>query len=98
MMHPYSRGRQIGRAVQGFLLGLACLSGCARQGNGVLQGYIEGEFVYVASPFGGAPTNPAVQRGAPVKKRATFSSVLDRARKWPPARKRRGAWARRAPA
>ena len=33
----------------------------------VFQGYIEGEYVYVASPLGGALTNLAVARGDEVK-------------------------------
>jgi len=43
------------------------VAGCAAKRQGVLQGYIEGEFVYVASPLGGTLTNLAVARGAEVK-------------------------------
>ena len=43
------------------------LTGCSPQPNGAWQGYIEGEFVYVASPLAGALTNLAVSRGAEVK-------------------------------
>ena len=43
------------------------LAGCSPQPNGAWQGYIEGEFVYVASPLAGALTNLAVSRGAEVK-------------------------------
>ena len=50
----------------GMLAGLA-LAGCAPQPAGSWQGYVEGEFVYVASPLGGALTNLAVSRGAEVK-------------------------------
>ena len=35
--------------------------------SNVFQGYIEGEYVYVASPLGGALTNLAVARGDEVK-------------------------------
>jgi len=45
------------------LLGL----GCDRAKPGEFQGYIEGEFVYVASPVGGTLTNLAVARGDQVK-------------------------------
>ena len=47
----------------GTLAGLA-LAGCAPEPAGSWQGYVEGEFVYVASPLGGALTNLAVSRGA----------------------------------
>lgn len=43
------------------------LAGCAPKGTGGFQGYIEGEYVYIASPFGGALTNLAVARGDSVK-------------------------------
>lgn len=42
-------------------------TGCSSKRQGVFQGYIEGEFVYVASPLGGTLTNLAVARGAEVK-------------------------------
>lgn len=43
------------------------VAGCSSKRQGVFQGYIEGEFVYVASPLGGTLTNLAVTRGAQVK-------------------------------
>jgi HlyD family secretion protein len=43
------------------------IAGCAADSSKVFQGYIEGEYVYVASPLGGALTNLAVARGDPVK-------------------------------
>ena len=53
-------------------LGGACvlfclLASCNRQDAGLLQGYVEGEFVYVASPFPGALESLQVQRGTQVK-------------------------------
>jgi HlyD family secretion protein len=45
----------------------ALLSACDRKGNGVVQGYIEGEFVYVASPMAGALRSLEVERGTEVK-------------------------------
>src|SRR5476651_2341708 len=45
----------------------ALVPGCSRNSSGTFQGYIEGEYVYVASPLGGALTNLAVARGSGVK-------------------------------
>jgi HlyD family secretion protein len=44
------------------------LVGCRREDSGRAQGYIEGEFVYVSSPYAGALETLSVQRGAQVKK------------------------------
>ena len=50
-----------------FAVGLAFaaifIAGCSPNPSNVFQGYIEGEYVYVASPLGGALTNLAVARG-----------------------------------
>src|SRR5665213_1640231 len=43
------------------------LAGCGENSTGSFQGYIEGEYVYVAAPLGGALTNLAVARGDSVK-------------------------------
>ncbi|HEX9444575.1 MAG TPA: efflux RND transporter periplasmic adaptor subunit [Candidatus Binatia bacterium] len=43
------------------------LAGCHRPQDPRLQGYVEGEFVYVASPYGGALESLFVRRGAEVK-------------------------------
>jgi HlyD family secretion protein len=48
-------------------LGLALFAGCSADNSGTYQGYIEGEYVYVASPISGALTNLAVARGDTVK-------------------------------
>jgi HlyD family secretion protein len=45
---------------------LLLLAGCGRPVPGVFQGYIEGEYVYVAAPLAGALTNLAVARGETV--------------------------------
>ena len=45
----------------------ALLAGCSGNSTREFQGYIEGEYVYVASPLGGALTNLAVARGDEVK-------------------------------
>jgi HlyD family secretion protein len=49
-----------------FALAAALLAGCSPNSTGNFQGYIEGEFVYVAAPLGGALTNLAVARGGSV--------------------------------
>ena len=41
----------------------ALLAGCSAGSSGAFQGYIEGEYVYVAAPLGGALSNLAVARG-----------------------------------
>src|ERR1017187_8953172 len=48
-------------------LAAALFAGCAKNSTGAFQGYIEGEYVYVASPIAGALTNLAVARGDSVK-------------------------------
>lgn len=62
---------------------LVCLgSGCGHRDDGELQGYVEGEFVHVASPFGGALEKLSVQRGARVEQGAdlfTLDSAPERA-------------------
>jgi len=45
----------------------AVLAGCSGNSSRLFQGYIEGEYVFVASPLGGALTNLAVARGDEVK-------------------------------
>ncbi len=49
------------------LCALCLFAGCQRAQRDVMQGYIEGEFVYVASPLGGELETLSVQRGAQVK-------------------------------
>lgn len=45
----------------------ALFGGCSGNSSNEFQGYIEGEYVYVAAPLGGALTNLAVARGEEVK-------------------------------
>jgi HlyD family secretion protein len=45
----------------------AALAACSRPPDPRLQGYVEGEFVYVASPLGGALESLFVKRGGQVK-------------------------------
>jgi len=70
-------------------LAVALLGGCAKNSSNEFQGYIEGEYVYVAAPLGGALANLAVARGDQVKKgqllfeleRQSESAALDQAKK-----------------
>jgi HlyD family secretion protein len=48
-------------------LAAGLIAGCSGNSSGTFQGYIEGEYVYVASPLGGALTNLAVARGDETK-------------------------------
>lgn len=69
--------------------GAVLIAGCSEHSSGVLQGYIEGEYVYVASPLGGTLTNLAVARGEEVKtgqllfelERTSEAAALDVAQK-----------------
>jgi HlyD family secretion protein len=47
---------------------LVAVAGCQPRHSGQLQGYVEGEFVYVASPLPGQLETLAVERGQLVKK------------------------------
>jgi HlyD family secretion protein len=49
------------------MLAAAFIAGCSQNSPNEFQGYVEGEYVYVASPLGGALTNLAVARGDSVK-------------------------------
>ncbi|MGB7769994.1 MAG: efflux RND transporter periplasmic adaptor subunit [Verrucomicrobiia bacterium] len=51
----------------GLALAAIGLAGCSPNSPNVFQGYLEGEYVYVASPLGGALQNLAVARGDEVK-------------------------------
>src|SRR5262245_32576670 len=49
------------------VLSILLLANCSRSDRNPMQGYVEGEFVYVASPFAGALELLQVQRGEQVK-------------------------------
>ena len=49
------------------VVAVALAAGCAKNSPGTFQGYIEGEYVYLAAPLGGALTNLAIARGDSVK-------------------------------
>jgi len=51
------------------------LAGCARHAPAVWQGYLEGEFVYVASPLSGQLETLTVAKGARVETRAPLFSL-----------------------
>lgn len=59
--------RRIHIPIFSFALAALFAAGCSPNSANVFQGYIEGEYVYVASPLGGALTNLAVARGDAVK-------------------------------
>jgi len=42
------------------------LTGCNQPSSDLLQGYVEGEYVYIASPYGGALVSLSVRRGTQV--------------------------------
>ena len=54
--------------VYGITLTLVLLAGCSPAPSQRVQGYVEGEFVHVASPLAGQLDALSVQRGAQVKK------------------------------
>jgi HlyD family secretion protein len=76
-------------ALSACVLAAALLAGCSGGSPNTFQGYIEGEYVYVAAPLGGALTNLAVARGDPVKagqllfelERGSEAAALDVAKK-----------------
>jgi len=49
------------------LLGIILCGGCSETGENTFQGYVEGDFVYVASPLGGQLDVLSVRRGQTVK-------------------------------
>jgi HlyD family secretion protein len=49
-------------------LAAALLAGCGKNAANTFQGYVEGEYVYVAAPLGGALADLAVARGGAVTK------------------------------
>jgi HlyD family secretion protein len=60
------------------LLALLCVAaGCGRPASRAVQGYVEGEFVYVSSPLAGALDTLAVQRGARVRAGDPLFSLAD---------------------
>ena len=70
-------------------LGVAFIAGCSSNPSDTFQGYVEGEYVYVAAPLGGALTNLTVARGDSVTngkllfelERGSEAAALDVAKK-----------------
>ena len=71
------------------ILAAIFIAGCSKNSPGTFQGYVEGEYVYIAAPLGGALTNLAVARGDSVKagqllfelERGSEAAALDAAEK-----------------
>lgn len=53
--------------IGGVLAALGMLASCSRSAANLVQGYVEGEFVYIASPLAGALKSLYVQRGTQVQ-------------------------------
>jgi HlyD family secretion protein len=53
--------------IGGLIAALCIFSSCERPNPNQVQGYVEGEFVYVASPFAGRLESLHIERGAQVK-------------------------------
>jgi HlyD family secretion protein len=64
---PLPRRLKTSFRMVGLLGTLLLVGGCTPKSSGFWQGYIEGEFVYVAAPLSGTLTNLAVSRGLQVK-------------------------------
>ena len=59
------RGRMC--VLMGVVAGLCVLANCSPSNPNRVQGYVEGEFMYIAAPFAGALESLHVQRGMQVK-------------------------------
>jgi len=59
--------RRVFFCIANALAALCALASCSRSDRNRVQGYVEGEFVYVASPLAGALESLQVKRGAQVK-------------------------------
>ena len=67
MRLPSRRALRTFLCLAGALTAAVVLMACQRAPSGRVQGYVEGEFVYVASPFAGALEALAVRRGQQVR-------------------------------
>lgn len=70
--HSIHRRRSVSLVLAGIWL---LLTSCHRSDDRVVQGYVEGEFVYVASPMGGALQTLSVARGAQVREGAPLFNL-----------------------
>ena len=90
MMGRAHQGLRTFVRLTGTLAAAVVLMACQRPPSDRVQGYVEGEFVYVASPFAGALEALAVRRGQQVHEgEALFA--LERGSEKPPGMKRSGA-------
>ncbi len=64
MIHAWADHRRVLFSVFIALSALCILGGCGRPAANRVQGYVEGEFVYVASPYAGELKSLNAQRGA----------------------------------
>ncbi len=80
-MSPRTQATPARRAARTLLLAAAFagLTSCDKPDPSVVQGYIEGEFVYVASPFGGRLERLDVKRGDEVQSGAPLFALDDTA-------------------
>jgi len=67
MMVKLHIGRRVWGCVTGQVIAAVLVVACQRPASDQVQGYVEGEFVYVASPFAGALESLTVRRGAQVR-------------------------------
>jgi len=67
MTRPNTLDRRVFLCITAAVAVLLVSVSCARQDPNKVQGYVEGEFVYVASPLAGILESLYVQRGAQVK-------------------------------
>ncbi|HEY7129148.1 MAG TPA: HlyD family efflux transporter periplasmic adaptor subunit [Nitrospira sp.] len=67
MMVKLRIGRRVWVCVTGQVIAAVLVVACQRPASDQVQGYVEGEFVYVASPFAGALESLTVRRGAQVR-------------------------------
>jgi HlyD family secretion protein len=80
-----------------FALALGMLAGCEKRAEGALQGYIEGEFVLVASPYAGQLQKLYVRRGdrvEPGKPLFALEQASERAARTEAEERMKGAQAR----
>lgn len=59
--------KSLQKSLSYFLSAFLALTGCSQQPNNEWQGYIEGEFTYLAAPFAGTLQDIAIERGDEVK-------------------------------
>jgi HlyD family secretion protein len=57
------------------LIALSAVAGCERLSGSSVQGYVEGEYVYVAAPAGGTLTSLSVDRGTEVEEGAPLFTL-----------------------